>query len=111
MSKNLFSLIISDLRAAKNRDPAARSYFEIFFAYSGFHATLIHRICHFLWGIKLKFLARFISNLSRILTSIEIHPAAKIGYGFIVDHGAGLVIGETSDWQQCYYIPKQHWED
>ena len=96
MSKNLFSLIISDLRAAKNRDPAARSYFEIFFAYSGFHATLIHRICHFLWGIKLKFLARFISNLSRILTSIEIHPAAKIDYGFFVDHGAGLVIGETT---------------
>lgn len=96
MSKNLFSLIVSDLRAAKMRDPAARSYIEIIFAYSGFHATLVHRICNFLWHIKLKFLARFLSNIARILTSIEIHPAAIIDSGFFIDHGAGLVIGETS---------------
>ena len=86
MSKNLFSLIVSDLRAAKKRDPAARSYIEIIFAYSGFHATLVHRICNFLWHIKLKFLARFLSNIARILTSIEIHPAAIIDSGFFIDH-------------------------
>ncbi len=97
MSKNLFSLILYDLRAAMKRDPAARNYFEIFFTYSGFHATMFHRICHFLWNIKLKFLSRFISNISRILTSIEIHPAAKIDSGFFIDHGAGLVIGETTE--------------
>ena len=96
MSKNLFSLIISDLKAAKQRDPAARSYMEIIFTYSGFHATLMHRICNFLWHIKLKFFARFLSNIARIFTSIEIHPAAMIDSGFFIDHGAGLVIGETS---------------
>ena len=96
MSKNLFRLIYLDLKAAKDRDPAARNYFEIFLTYSGFHALLFHRICHFLWNIKLKFLARFIGNLVRIITSIEIHPNAKVGKGFFIDHGAGLVIGETS---------------
>ncbi len=96
MSKNLLSLIVSDLKAAMNRDPAARSMLEILFTYSGFHATLIHRICNLLWRLKAKFVARFLSNLSRILTSIEIHPAAKIDEGFFIDHGAGLVIGETS---------------
>ncbi len=96
MSKNLFVLILEDLRAARNRDPAARNLLEIFFTYSGFHATLIHRICHLLWKLRLKFLAKFISNLSRILTSIEIHPAAEIDSGFFIDHGAGLVIGETT---------------
>ena len=96
MSKNLFSLILSDLKAAKNRDPAARNFFEIFLTYSGFHAILIHRFCNLFWRLKLKFLARFIGNVSRILTSIEIHPAAKIDCGFFIDHGAGLVIGETT---------------
>ncbi|MEE2695298.1 MAG: serine O-acetyltransferase EpsC [Pseudomonadota bacterium] len=96
MSKNFFQLIFSDLYAAKKRDPAARSVLEIFFTYSGFHATIIHRFCHILWKLKLNFLARFFSNISRILTSIEIHPAAKIGEGFFIDHGSGLVIGETS---------------
>ena len=96
MSKNLFNLIVSDLKAAKKRDPAARNYLEIFFTYSGFHATFIHRLCNLFWRIGFKFLARFLSNLSRIFTSIEIHPAAKIDSGFFIDHGAGLVIGETS---------------
>ncbi len=97
MSKNLFSLILSDLVAAKNRDPAARSYFEVFFTYPGFHAIFFHRICNLLWKIKLKFFARLFSYFSRIITSIEIHPAASIGNGFFIDHGAGLVIGETSN--------------
>ncbi len=96
MSKNLLSLILSDIKAAKKRDPAARNYFEIFFTYSGFHASVIHRFCNLFWRIGLKFVARFLSNLSRILTSIEIHPAAKIDSGFFIDHGAGLVIGETT---------------
>jgi len=96
MSKNLLSLIHSDLRAAMNRDPAARHYLEILFTYSGFHATFIHRISNLLWRFKLKFIARALSSISRILTSIEIHPAATIDEGFFIDHGAGLVIGETT---------------
>ena len=97
MSKNIFRLIKSDLCAAKKRDPAARSYLEIILTYSGFHAILFHRICHFLWKIKLKLFSRFIANISRIFTSIEIHPAVKIDEGFFIDHGSGLVIGETSE--------------
>lgn len=97
MSKNIFSLIKSDLQAAKSRDPAARSLIEIIFTYSGFHAIFLYRISHILWKIHLKFLARFLSNIARIITSIEIHPASKIDEGFFVDHGAGLVIGETSE--------------
>ena len=96
MSKNLFVLIFSDLKAAKMRDPAARNFLEIFFTYPGFHAIFFHRISNLLWKIHLKFLARFISNFIRLLTSIEIHPAATIGHSFFIDHGAGLVIGETS---------------
>ncbi len=96
MSKNFFSLITADLKAAKNRDPAARNYLEIIFTYSGFHATFIHRLCNLLWNLRLKFFARLVSNISRILTSIEIHPAAEIDAGFFIDHGAGLVIGETA---------------
>ena len=96
MSKNFFNLIKSDLHAAKQRDPAARSYLEIILTYSGFHAILFHRICHFLWKIKLKLLSRFLANISRIFTSIEIHPAVLVDEGFFIDHGSGLVIGETS---------------
>ena len=95
MSKNFFSLIKSDLTAAIQRDPAARTKFEIVFTYSGFHSIFGYRIAHFFWKIGLKFFARFLSNLVRIITSIEIHPAAIIGEGFFIDHGVGLVIGET----------------
>tara|TARA_B100000579_G_C22623304_1_gene752957 strand:- start:83 stop:838 length:756 start_codon:yes stop_codon:yes gene_type:complete len=95
MSKNLFHLIKTDLVAAKDKDPAARNYFEVSLTYSGFHAILFYRICHILWRFKLKFVSRFLSNLARILTSVEIHPAAKIGESFFIDHGSGLVIGET----------------
>ena len=97
MSKNLFSLILSDAKAAMSRDPAARSYFEIILTYPGFHAIFGYRFSHFLWNIKLKFIARFLSYIFRIFTAIEIHPNAKIGSGFFIDHGAGLVIGETSE--------------
>lgn len=96
MSKNLFTLIFTDLKAAKSRDPAARNYFEIFFTYPGFHAILFHRFSNLLWRWGFKFFARFLSNFIRLLTSIEIHPAATVGHSFFIDHGAGLVIGETS---------------
>ena len=97
MSKNLFMLIFSDLKAAKMRDPAARNFLEIFSTCQEFHVYLFfYRISNLLWKIHLKFLARFISNFIRLLTSIEIHPAATIGHSFFIDHGAGLVIGETS---------------
>ena len=96
MSKNLFTLIFKDLKAAKLRDPAARNYLEIFFTYPGFHAILFHRFSNLLWRIGLKFLARFLSNFIRLFTSIEIHPAASVGHSFFIDHGAGLVVGETS---------------
>ena len=97
MSKNLLALIITDLRAAKMRDPAARNYFEIIFTYSGFHAILLYRICNILWKIRLKFIARFLSNIGRIISSVEIHPAAKISEGLFIDHGSGLVVGETCE--------------
>ena len=97
MSKNIFQLIKSDLLAAKKRDPAARSTLEIIFTYSGFHAIIFHRVCHMFWNLRLKFIARFMANISRILTSIEIHPAVVIDEGFFIDHGSGLVIGETSN--------------
>ena len=97
MSKNLFSLIISDIKAAISRDPAARSYLEIILTYPGFHAVFGYRVSHVFWKLKLKLIARFISNIFRIITAIEIHPAVKIGSGFFIDHGAGLVIGETAE--------------
>ena len=96
MSKGIFYLIFKDLKAAKERDPAARSLLEVLFTYSGFHSLCFHRVCHLFWNLKLKFIARFISNISRIITSVEIHPAAIIAEGFFIDHGAGLVIGETA---------------
>ena len=78
------------------RDPAARNYFEILTTYPGVHALLMHRLAHFLWSIKLKLIARIFSHLGRILTGIEIHPGAQIGRRFFIDHGMGVVIGETA---------------
>lgn len=78
------------------RDPAARNPFEIFILYSGIHAVANHRIAHFFYKIKLFFVARMISQISRFFTGIEIHPGAKIGKGLFIDHGMGIVIGETA---------------
>jgi serine O-acetyltransferase len=89
--------IIDDIKAAKERDPAARSYLEIVLCYSGLHAIIAHRINHWLWTHGLKLLARFGSQLAKMLTGIEIHPGAKIGKGFFIDHGTGTVIGETTE--------------
>ena len=86
-----------DLKSIKERDPAARNCLEIFLLYSGFHALLYYRIAHFFYKCKLKFLARFVSQLGRFFTGVEIHPGAKIGRGLLIDHGMGVVIGETAE--------------
>lgn len=86
-----------DYKAVFEMDPAATNGFTVIFAYPGFHAVLSHRINHFLWKIHIPFIPRLFSNIARFLTGIEIHPAAKIGAGFFVDHGMGVVIGETAE--------------
>lgn len=93
----MFSHLKDDLRAVFDRDPAVRSVFEIIFCYPGFHAMLFYRLSHWLWTSKLYFLGRFCSHLGRFLTGIEIHPGAQIGRGFFIDHGMGVVIGETAE--------------
>ncbi|MBF0533037.1 MAG: serine O-acetyltransferase [Candidatus Omnitrophica bacterium] len=85
-----------EVRATKDKDPAARSYLEIILLYPGLHALVAYRIAHELWLRRLKFLARFVSQSARALTGIEIHPGAVIGKGFFIDHGMGVVIGETA---------------
>ncbi|MBN2259053.1 MAG: serine O-acetyltransferase [Clostridiales bacterium] len=80
----------------KSKDPSAKSYLEIFFLYPSVHAIALYKISHFLYGIHLLFLARLISQLGRFLTGIEIHPAASIGKYLFIDHGMGVVIGETT---------------
>ena len=86
-----------DIQTIFARDPAARSVAEVIFCYPGLHALWFHRLAHFLWKHKLHLLARFVSHLSRFLTEIEIHPGAQIGRRFFIDHGAGVVIGETAE--------------
>jgi len=85
------------VKAAKERDPAAVSTLEIIFTYSGVHAVLFHRIAHWLHKHKVPFIPRWISQCTKFFTGIEIHPGAKIGKGFFIDHGMGVVIGETSE--------------
>jgi serine O-acetyltransferase len=85
------------LRAYQARDPAARSRLEIFLLYPGVHATIYYRFAHFLYGRNLKFLARAVSQWGRFWTGIEIHPGAKIGRRLVIDHGMGIVIGETAE--------------
>jgi serine O-acetyltransferase len=85
-----------DIQAAQERDPAATSALEIILAYPGFHARQLHRLAHFLHQRRLRVPARVISHLSRAFTGIEIHPGAQIGEGFFIDHGMGVVIGETA---------------
>jgi len=94
---SFFTKIKSDISAANERDPAARNILEILINYPGFHAIFWHRIASILWGIGLRLIARIISNILRTLTGIEIHPAARIKEGFFIDHGMGVVIGETSE--------------
>lgn len=89
--------IIEHLNNVKERDPAARTYLEVLLLYPSVHAVAYHRVAHWLFKHKRYFLARFISQFSRFLTGIEIHPGAKIGKCFFIDHGNGVVIGETTE--------------
>ncbi|MFO7765005.1 MAG: serine O-acetyltransferase [Pelovirga sp.] len=93
----MFALLKDDIRAVFDRDPAVRSIFEVIFCYPGFHAMLFYRLSHWLWSKNRTFLGRFMSHVGRFLTGIEIHPGAKIGPGFFIDHGMGVVIGETAE--------------
>ena len=85
------------LRAYQARDPAARSRLEIFLLYPGVHAIIFHRVSHWLWKHNLRFLARLNSQIARHCTGVEIHPGAQIGRRFVIDHGMGIVIGETAE--------------
>ncbi len=93
----MFQTIRQDLKAVFERDPAATSTLEVILTYAGFHALLAYRVAHWLLGKGVPFIPRAISQLARWLTGIEIHPAAKIGTGFFIDHGMGVVIGETAE--------------
>ena len=86
-----------DIQTVFNKDPAARSVAEVILCYPGLHALWLHRLAHYLWQHGLRFPARFLSHFNRFLTTIEIHPGARIGRRFFVDHGAGVVIGETAE--------------
>ena len=92
-----FKNLRADIKAAKANDPATRNWFEIWLTYSGVHALSWHRVAYFFHKIKLKLLARIISQMARFFTGIEIHPAAKIEGGVFIDHGSGVVIGETAE--------------
>jgi len=93
----MFRAIREQIDTIFREDPAAKSVLEIFFCYPGFHAILLHRVAHKLYRMRLMFLARAISQLGRTLTGIEIHPGAQIGRRFFIDHGMGVVIGETAE--------------
>ena len=93
----MFERIKEDIKVVFERDPAARNVFEVITSYPGLHAIWLHRISHFLWKKGAKTLARIISHINRCLTGIEIHPGAKIGRRFFIDHGMGVVIGETAE--------------
>jgi len=92
----LLHRITEDIKAALRQDPAARNWLEVFLTYPGLHAVWGYRIAHLLWNLKLKLIARIYSNWIRAATGIEIHPAAKIGRRFFIDHGMGVVIGATA---------------
>ncbi|MGZ8198499.1 MAG: serine O-acetyltransferase [Burkholderiales bacterium] len=92
----MFARIKEEIAVVFDRDPAARNMWEVVTCYPGFHAALIHRLSHRLWTNGFKWLARFISHLGRWITGIEIHPGAQIGRRFFIDHGMGVVIGETA---------------
>ena len=93
----MFSRIKEEIAVVFERDPAARNTWEVITCYPGFHALLVHRLAHWLWGMRLQWLARLTSHVGRFLTGIEIHPGASIGRRFFIDHGMGVVIGETAE--------------
>ncbi len=89
-------IFAKEIKATQERDPAAKGLLEITLLYPGFHAIVFHRLARFVWNLKIPFLSRAISQFARFLTGIEIHPGAQIGEGLFIDHGMGVVIGETS---------------
>jgi serine O-acetyltransferase len=93
----MFERMREDIQSVFHRDPAARNTLEVLICYPGLHAVWLHRVAHWLWGAEWKLLARLVSHLSRWLTGIEIHPGARIGRRFFIDHGMGIVIGETAE--------------
>lgn len=93
----MFERLREDIQSVFHRDPAARNAFEVLTCYPGMHAIWIHRLSSVLWRADLKWLARLVSNFGRWLTGIEIHPGAKVGRRFFIDHGMGIVIGETAE--------------
>ena len=97
----MFETLRQDIQAVFDRDPAAHSILEVMFFYPGLHAIWLHRLAHYFWRNHLHLLGRAISHLSRWLTGIEIHPGARIGPGFFIDHGMGTVIGETAELGSC----------
>ena len=92
----MLNSVRADLAIIKERDPAARGTLEILLCYPGLHALLLHRLSHKLWALRVPLIPRLLSQLSRIVTGIEIHPGARIGHGVFIDHGMGVVIGETA---------------
>jgi serine O-acetyltransferase len=95
--KNVFRILREDLQTVFKKDPAARSTLEVLFFYPGLHAIWNHRVAHFLWKHKMRLLGRMMSHTARFVTGVEIHPGATIGRRFFIDHGMGVVIGETSE--------------
>ena len=93
----MFKYIKEDIKTIYERDPAVRTTAEVVFCYPGFHAMFFYRFAHLLWNKNFYFAARFLSHIARFLTGIEIHPGAKIGRRFFIDHGMGVVIGETAE--------------
>jgi serine O-acetyltransferase len=93
----MFARLKEDIGCVFERDPAARSIWEVLTCYPGFHALTLHRLSHWLWGQRLRWLARFVSHFTRWITGIEIHPGATIGRRVFIDHGMGVVIGETAE--------------
>ena len=93
----MFSRIRSDIQCILDRDPAARTRWDVITSYPGFHAVVLHRFAHGCWNLGFKWLARFVSNLWRMLTGIEIHPAAIVGQCVFFDHAMGVVVGETAE--------------
>lgn len=93
----MFKMIKEEIKVILERDPAAKSPIEVLFLYPGLHAIVLHRVAHWLYNKKRFFIARAISHVSRFITGIEIHPGAKIGKGLFIDHGSGVVMGETAE--------------
>jgi len=93
----MFSRLREEIAVVFERDPAARNTWEVITCYPGFHALLVHRLAHGLWSARLRWIARLVSHIGRWLTGIEIHPGAQIGRRFFIDHGMGVVIGETAE--------------